>query len=944
MKALATALLLALAASVIADERGLPLIEIHEQRRHGAGSQVFDVTQAADGMLYFGGLKGVTTYDGAWWRTLALPNESAVFSVESGRGPELAVGAVDELGWVAPDPNGTLEFHSLRPFLPAEQRNVGDVRAICTTGSGFLYVAEQAVLSWSGGAPRIVADLRAKPELMPRCFRSRNTTYVALAGGLQRYDESTGALVRAGYDGKTVDAVLPFGNRDLVVVRGEGLYAGGTPFQSGANEWLRDKMIVTAAVLPGNRFLIGSRQDGVLILDANGGMEQYLDSGAGLPGHVLSGSTVDREGSLWLAYYGSIARLELDSPVTMIDTRRGLRGSPNSIGRHQGRLYITSSHGLFASDGSGAFTPVGGLPVPVWDVVSLGDELLISTREGVFLGTGDQVPRRIEGTESVVAYSMLRSKKDPAQIWLATKRGVASIRRGPGGWTYAGVLPDSPPHTHNIVEVADGLWAGTVFEGAVHFDLSSTPPRVERYGKGELHVAEIDGRAVVTDSGVIYEPDHGRLTRHSSLGHLRDDFYLVAQDTHGNVWTNATPPQLVLRLGDGRYAADPIRIGSVDVPKVSQIKPDGDVVWLASPDAVHRYEATRPPAPLPQPAPLIRRAVTADEKPVLAPLDPSFGRVRIEFAPSSYRPGVVYQYRLDPVDVNWSAWIAQPSIDYTNLDHGDYTFRVRARGAGGTTSDETRWSFSVLPPWYRTRAALMVWLLLAAIVIALIVRLRTTALTRQAQRLRALVEDRTDELQQANAHLERLSLLDELTGIANRRYFQRALVEDWRNSHEQQQPLALILFDLDYFKQLNDRYGHAAGDAALIRVARHLSRRSRRSGDFMNRSKDLVARIGGEEFALVLAHTSEEEAVRIADTLRAGIERLPIELTGGSVHVTASAGVAAVVPRDSESWNTLLRDADRALYAAKAAGRNCVRAWSAGEESAPPAPYAPVQT
>jgi diguanylate cyclase (GGDEF)-like protein len=943
MRVIATALLLALAAVAPADERGLPLIEIHEQRRHGAGSQVFDVTQAPDGMLYFGGLKGVTTYDGAWWRTITLPNESAVFSIESGRGPELAVGAVDELGWVAPDPNGTLVFHSLRPYLPPDQRNLGDVRAICTTGSGFLYVAEQLVLAWSGGAPRVVADLRERAAVMPRCFRSRNTTWVALDTGLHRYDESARTLIRAGFDGKTVDAVLPFGNRDLVVVRGEGLYADGLPFPSSANEWLRDKTVNTAAALPGNRFLIGSRQDGVVILDRNGAVEQYLDSGAGLPGHVLSGSTVDREGSLWLAYYGSIARLELDSPITLLDARRGLRGSASSIERHQGRLYITSSHGLFVSDGSGAFTAIGGIPVPAWDAISLGHELLVSTRDGAFIRGADEIPRRIAGTENVVAYSALQSKKDPARVWLATKKGIASVRRDAQGWSYEGVLPGSPPHTHELVEVANGLWGGTVFDGAIHADLSSTPPAIQRYGEGELHVTEIDGRAVITDYHTIYEPRDGRLLPHPALGHIREEFFLIAQDRHGNIWTNATPPQLIRRLGEGSYSADPVRIGGIDVPKIQFIEPDGDVVWLGSPDVVHRYEGTRPPSLQMQPSPLIRRAVTADGKPVLAPLHPSFGRVRIEFAPASYRPGVVYQYRLDPADTKWSAWTAQPSIDYTNLDHGDYTFRVRARSAAGIASGETYWSFTVLPPWYRTRAALAGWLLLAAIAIAAIVRLRTTSLTRQAQRLRALVEERTEELQEANAHLERLSLLDELTGIANRRYFQRALVEDWRHAHEQQQPLALVLFDLDYFKQLNDRYGHAAGDAALIRVARHLSRRSRRSGDF-TRSKDLVARIGGEEFALVLAGTTEEDAMRIADSLRAGIERLPIELTGSTVHVTASAGVAAVVPRDPESWNALLRDADRALYAAKAAGRNCVRAWSAGEDSAPPAPYAPVQT
>jgi len=182
MRLLATTLLLALAPHLAGDgrpyERGLPLIEVFEERRHGAGTQVFDVTQAPDGMLYFGALRGVVTYDGAWWRTLELPNEPAVFSVESGRGPEIAVGAVDDFGWVAPDANGVLRYRSLREHLPQEQRSFGDVRAICTTGNGFLFVGEQFAFAWSGGAPRMVADFRAHPATMPRCDRRDGTTWI----------------------------------------------------------------------------------------------------------------------------------------------------------------------------------------------------------------------------------------------------------------------------------------------------------------------------------------------------------------------------------------------------------------------------------------------------------------------------------------------------------------------------------------------------------------------------------------------------------------------------------------------------------------------------------------------------------------------------------------------------------------------------------------------
>jgi diguanylate cyclase (GGDEF)-like protein len=913
MRLFATALLLLLAPHLHGDarasERGFPLIEVIEERRHNAGSQVFDVAQAADGMLYFGALKGVVTYDGAWWKVLELPNDSAVFAVESGRGPEIAVGAVDEFGWVAPDANGALVFHSLRPHLPAGQQKVGDVRAICTTASGFLFAAEQFVFAWSGGAPRMVADLRSRPPFTPTCERKDGVTWVTLNDGTYRYAEN-GALAKADRE---------------------------EPYTPSVNEWVRGKSVSASAVLADGRKMIGTRQDGIAILDASGNLEQVLDTNAGLPGRVLTGALVDREGALWLTYYGVIARLDLDSPVTLLDTRSGLRGTPYEVERHQGRLYVASSHGLFILDGSGA-RRIAGIDATSWDALSAGDELLVSTREGVYAVGANEEAHRIAGTESLVPYTAIISDRDPSRVWLGTKRGVAMLRLTNGRWTFEGLLPGSPPHVHLIAEVDGELWLSTTFDGVVRVSFDGTTPRYQRYGKGELHAVEIDGRPVVIAVGELLTPlPDGKLVRDERFRNVTGDFFIAAQDAHGNVWTNDTPPHLMRRTGNGQYPDDPIRIGAIDAARINRVIPDGDVVWLTSPDVVYRYDASMPPKAAPQPAPMIRRAATADDKPVLGPLQPSFGRVRIEFAPASYRPGILYQYRLDPVDGAWSALTPQPSIDYTNLDHGDYTFRVRARGATGAESQETRWTFTVLPPWYRTRSALLLWLLLAAVLVAAIVRLRTAALRRQAERLRALVDERTEALQQANAHLERLSLLDELTGIANRRYFQRALVEDWRTMYEQRQPLALIFFDLDHFKQLNDRYGHAAGDAALVRVARHLSKRSRRSGD----GHDLVARIGGEEFAILIAGATEEKAMELAETLRSGIEKLPIELTGTTVHISASAGVAAVVPSDSESWSTLMRDADRALYAAKAAGRNCVRRANADE--LPPA-YVPVQT
>jgi diguanylate cyclase (GGDEF)-like protein len=210
--------------------------------------------------------------------------------------------------------------------------------------------------------------------------------------------------------------------------------------------------------------------------------------------------------------------------------------------------------------------------------------------------------------------------------------------------------------------------------------------------------------------------------------------------------------------------------------------------------------------------------------------------------------------------------------------------------------------------------------------IAGVIRLRTNALQRQAETLRATVAERTVELQntvkllgEANVQLEALSLEDDLTGIANRRSFERALADEWNRGRRHEQSLALILLDLDYFKELNDRRGHPAGDDCLRRVGAFLADAIRRSGE-------IVARYGGEEFAILLPGVDAEGAVRVAEALREGIERLAIPYgTPKDRRMTASCGAAAIVPTPALNVESLVASADRALYAAKHSGRNCVR-------------------
>jgi diguanylate cyclase (GGDEF)-like protein len=164
--------------------------------------------------------------------------------------------------------------------------------------------------------------------------------------------------------------------------------------------------------------------------------------------------------------------------------------------------------------------------------------------------------------------------------------------------------------------------------------------------------------------------------------------------------------------------------------------------------------------------------------------------------------------------------------------------------------------------------------------------------------------------------LRRLATRDELTGLANRREYERILSEEEERARRFGQPLGLVILDLDHFKRVNDTHGHGAGDAVLKEAARRIAASIR--------TVDRAARIGGEEFALILVQTDGDSALEVACRAIAAVAKEPIDAGGGlMLGVTASAGVADF-PSDASSSAELFAAADRALYAAKERGRRRV--------------------
>jgi diguanylate cyclase (GGDEF)-like protein len=164
---------------------------------------------------------------------------------------------------------------------------------------------------------------------------------------------------------------------------------------------------------------------------------------------------------------------------------------------------------------------------------------------------------------------------------------------------------------------------------------------------------------------------------------------------------------------------------------------------------------------------------------------------------------------------------------------------------------------------------------------------------------------------QAEDKLEELATTDALTGLKNRRKFDATIDTEWRRAIRQRTPLALLMIDADHFKAYNDTFGHQAGDQVLVGIAICISDSVRRAGD-------CTARYGGEEFAALLPGLSSAEALAVAETIR-----LKVELWSQEPEVTTvSIGVASLTPTAMIDWAELVGAADKALYAAKAGGRN----------------------
>jgi diguanylate cyclase (GGDEF)-like protein len=291
-----------------------------------------------------------------------------------------------------------------------------------------------------------------------------------------------------------------------------------------------------------------------------------------------------------------------------------------------------------------------------------------------------------------------------------------------------------------------------------------------------------------------------------------------------------------------------------------------------------------------------------------------------------------YAYMLEGFDNEWVYIGHKNTASYTNLDGGTYLFKVKtARGDGEWSDSELAIRITITPPLWKTWWAYCLYILTIVFCLFLCVRYRTHAQNVEIQQQKLFVEtleqqvsqkttsltEKTAALEASNKELEELTYTDALSGLYNRRYFDRLLLKEITRHERQKEALALIICDIDFFKLYNDKYGHIVGDHCIQIVSECMVKA-------VNRSSDSICRYGGEEFALIMPNTDVEKAIQVVNKIMKALADLRIKHDTSPTDdiVTMSYGIYSVIPGRDTSPESMIESADKALYVSKNSGRN----------------------
>lgn len=911
----------ALAAAEPAVLRGLPHLQRFAPSDYGGSRSNSDLLATDDGWLYLANRRGLLRFDGSRWSTLRMPGLGTANALAEGPDGTVYVGGIDSFGRLQLGADGEPSYQELSAGFSSGDKppSFGVVWSILSTSRGIWFRTDAGLLLLGVDGERLRWRLG---DDVRRMFAAGDQLYARIDQlGLARWDSGEWRLLEGGsaFANVGIAAIIDHQDRPLVVaddgfhrLDGERVRRVEAADHASMSQYSPN----TASSLTNGGLLVGAESGELLQFDAGLQLQAVHPAGR----HAITQLDLDREGGTWLASESLLARVQLPSRWSSYSESQGLSGEVYDSLYRAGALWVATSEGLFRGlleQHRVRFErQVEGV---VFDLLDDPSGLLWVDNQGVMLAQdGTTTPRRL--LEDASTYALQRSKFQPDQLFVYALEQILVGRLQSGQWQQRIRWPLDGADVSTLIEHApDQIWVNDLRGGPQQWTIDPVSARItdlKVFGEGDgMHVDLSYGSALHSYAGELYavsgktvfrwENNRFRTLTVAPFSLVEEPFSLGIVET----------PLGDFAFDDRRLFHRPadalewqrLALNDASAQGFGQVELHADgQLRLISWGGVLQFDPGVAEAPLPPLQVQLRRARRENAAGVVTNLLataahgirlPADEVLRLEFGMGSLESPSEVRYRVRGLINSWSPWTAgdsQLTLRYPGA--GQFTLEVHGRTQSGREAKPLQLAISAPPRWWQTPAALVVALMLAS--------LATLVLSRTFQRYRS----QRDEAMQA-AHS------DPLTGVLNRRAAQTRLRQLAQQSRTRQVTFAVLFVDLDRFKSINDRYGHAAGDQCLKVVAERV-RRELRGGD-------ALARWGGEEFLVLLDGAAAADAHRIAERIRQRVADGVLEIDSHRVQVTVSIGVA-VYHAGEDSIDSLVSRADEALYQAKSAGRDRV--------------------
>ncbi|PTN09014.1 triple tyrosine motif-containing protein [Mangrovibacterium marinum] len=744
---------------------GIPEIRNFKKQDYQAGTQDWQIEKNSRNFLYFANNEGLLEYDGSHWILYGLPNPSLIRSLKIDDNDRIYTGQQNEFGYMEPNAEGVLSYHSLSDQLSDEQKNFDEIWRIHITNSGVFFQSFSHLFLYRDGR---LSEVPLKNRIRFSFYVNGHLWIQDEQDGLMQYRQLQ--LVKMpGADsliGKEIWTILPLNNTKVLIgTANNGVfeYDGEKliPWNNEANSFLAANQIFAATKLHNSYFAFGTIQNGLMITDESGKIMQHINKKKGLQNNTILSIGTDQNQNLWLGLDNGIDYVEVNSPLTYIYDPEGF-GSVYTSLIHHGKLYVGTNHGLFVKDWpevktirSDSFRLIPGTVGQTWYLGIHQNVLLCGHNTGTFIIEGETATK-ISDVDG--AWVFLDLKDKPNLLLGGNYAGLSLFAKSDdhSSWQFVKQIPGFNESSRLLAQDDTGnIWMSHGYKGIFKIKLSDDCLKVLSYrlynsqkglpADNFINLMQVANELIYTSPQGIYcynkdEDTFAPSSYYNQLFNDRINVNYILEDSYKNLWYSSAEGPGVLRLQeDGSYARVSSPFEKLAGRMISGFEniyvADLQNTFIALEDGLAHYTPNYTTTNDILPDIFIREVYnipTGDirypyaeknpDEPELSEYAYKGNNLRFTYSCPDYRNAgnMEFSYMLANYNPEWSPWASSSSCEFMNLHEGEYTFKVKARINALTESNIGSYTFRILPPWYRTNLAYATYLFVGIMLIALI--------------------------------------------------------------------------------------------------------------------------------------------------------------------------------------------------------------------------------